>query len=149
MDFLKFCCRLCDLDFVHSDFKVIQHLRLTIAFKLVLSQSFQIWLLLCNPSIPSLGFFCCMTVKHHTSCGWREEEFWGKRSRSNVALCPQHFMSTIQTTVIIWSLSNITHKLCMTKRGILLVLGRRVKGQGQLWHFACETLWAQNRLVLV
>ena len=37
VDLLKFCCCFCDLDFVHSNFKVIQYLTLTIAFKLVLS----------------------------------------------------------------------------------------------------------------
>ena len=58
MDLLKFCFCLCDLDFVHSDGKVIQYLRLTIAFKLVLSQSSQIWLPLCNPAIPSLAVSC-------------------------------------------------------------------------------------------
>ena len=41
VDLLKFCCRLCDLDFVHSNFKVIQYLMLIIAFKLVLSHSSQ------------------------------------------------------------------------------------------------------------
>ena len=40
VDLLKFCCPFCDLDFVHSNFKFIQYLRLTIAFKLVLSQFF-------------------------------------------------------------------------------------------------------------
>ena len=55
MDLLKFCLSFCDLDFVHSNFKVIQYLWLTIAFKLVLSQSSQILLPLCNPAIPSLA----------------------------------------------------------------------------------------------
>ena len=58
MDLLKFCCSFCDLDFVYSDFKVKQYLRLTIAFKLVLSQSSQILLPLCNPAIPSLAVSC-------------------------------------------------------------------------------------------
>ena len=58
MDLLKFCRSFCDLDFVHSDFKVIQYLKLTIAFKLVLSQSSQILLPLCNPAIPSLAVSC-------------------------------------------------------------------------------------------
>ena len=61
MDLLKFCCRFCDLDFVHSDFKVIQYLRLTIAFKLVLSQSSKILLPLCNPARPSLTVSCCFS----------------------------------------------------------------------------------------
>ena len=58
MDLIKFCYSFCDLDFVHSNFKVIQYLRLTIAFKLVLSQSSQILLPLCNPAIPSLAVSC-------------------------------------------------------------------------------------------
>ena len=58
MDLLKLCCRFCDLDFVHSNFKVIQYLRLTITFKLVLSQSSQILLPLCNPATPSLAVSC-------------------------------------------------------------------------------------------
>ena len=58
MDFLKFCCSFCDLDFFHSNFKVTQYLMLTIAFKLVLSQSSQILLPLCNPAIPSLAVSC-------------------------------------------------------------------------------------------
>ena len=60
IDELKFCCRFCDLDFVHSNFKVIQYLRLTIWFKLVLSQFSQILLPLCNPATPSFsGFLFC------------------------------------------------------------------------------------------
>ena len=58
MDPLKFCCRFSDLDFVYSNCKVIQYLRFTIAFKLVLSQSSQILLPLCNPAIPSLAVSC-------------------------------------------------------------------------------------------
>ena len=58
MDLLKFCWHFCDLDFVHSNFKVIQYLRLTIAFKLVLSQSSQILLPLCSPAILSLAVSC-------------------------------------------------------------------------------------------
>ena len=50
VDLLKFCCSFCDLDIVHSNFKVIQYLRLAIAFKLVLSPSSQILLPLCNPT---------------------------------------------------------------------------------------------------
>ena len=40
VDLFKFCCSFCDLDIVHSNFKDIQYLMLTIAFKLVLSQIF-------------------------------------------------------------------------------------------------------------
>ena len=58
VDLLKFCCCFCDLDFVHSNFKVIQYLRLTIAFKLVLSQSSLTLLPLCNPAILSLAVSC-------------------------------------------------------------------------------------------
>ena len=58
VDLLKFCCSFCDLDIVHSNVKVIQYLKLTIAFKLVLSQSSQILLPLCNPAIPSLAVSC-------------------------------------------------------------------------------------------
>ena len=50
-----------DLNFKHSNFKVIQYLRLTIAFKLVLSHSSQILLPLCNPAIPSLAVSCFNT----------------------------------------------------------------------------------------
>ena len=52
MDLLKFCCPFCDLDFVHSNFKVIQFLRF------ILSQSSQILLPLCNPAISSLAVSC-------------------------------------------------------------------------------------------
>ena len=38
--------------------KVIQYLKLTIAFKFVLSQSSQILLPLCNPATPSLAVSC-------------------------------------------------------------------------------------------
>ena len=62
MDFLKFCCSFCDLDFVHSNFKVMQYPRLTIAFMLVLSQSSQILLPLCNPAIPSLAVSCFISI---------------------------------------------------------------------------------------
>ena len=58
VDVLKFCFRFCDLDFVHSNFMVIQCLRLTIGFKLVLSQFSQILLPLCNPATPSLAVSC-------------------------------------------------------------------------------------------
>ena len=66
VDLLKFCCSFCDFVFVHSNFKVIQYLMLTIAFKLVLSQSSQILLLLCNPAILSLAVSCLPLHQ-----GWR------------------------------------------------------------------------------
>ena len=31
--------------------------------------------------------------------------------------------------------------------GDLLTFGHRIKGQGQVWHAACETLWAWYRLM--
>ena len=60
---LYYCWCFCDLDFVHSNFKVIQYFRLTIAFKLVLNQSSQILLPLCNPAIPSLAVSCFLFQK--------------------------------------------------------------------------------------
>ena len=69
MDLPNFCWCFCDLDFVHSNFKVIQNFRLTIAFKLdVLNQSSQILLPLCNSAIPSLAVSCLKsgsTPSHH------------------------------------------------------------------------------------
>ena len=34
----------------------------------------------------------------------------------------------------------------MMRGGTLLILGHRVKGQGQLWHSEYKALWAQYRL---
>ena len=62
VDVLKFCCRFCDLDVVHSNFKIILYLKLTIAFKLVFSQFSQILLPLCNPATPSLAVSCLNTL---------------------------------------------------------------------------------------
>ena len=59
MDLLKFCCRFCDFDFVHSNFKVIQYLRLIIAFKLVLFHSSQILLLL-KGKLDTIGANVCL-----------------------------------------------------------------------------------------
>ena len=39
----------------------------------------------------------------------------------------------IQTTILAQSISNFTSKLFMIRRGTLLILGHRVKSQGQLW----------------
>ena len=59
MDILKFCCSFCDLDFVHSNFKVIQYLMFTIAFKLdVLSQSSKFCCRFAILAIPSLAVSC-------------------------------------------------------------------------------------------
>ena len=44
------------------------------------------------------------------------------------------------------SLSNFTCELWMIRRGTLLIWGHGVKGQGQLWHSSCKTLWTQYRL---
>ena len=52
------------------------------------------------------------------------------------------FVGMIQTTVLVRSLSNFTCKLCMMRRGILLILGHGVKGQGQLWYSVYKTLWS-------
>ena len=41
---------------------------------------------------------------------------------------------------------NFTCKLFMMRGGTLLILGQRVKGQGQLGHFVYKTLWARYRL---
>ena len=51
-------------------------------------------------------------------------------------------MGKIQTTVFVRSHSNFTCKLWM----MTIDLRSGVKGQGQLWHSACETLWAWLRL---
>ena len=40
----------------------------------------------------------------------------------------------IQTAVSVRSLSNFTCKLCMMRRGTLLILGHGVRGQGHLWY---------------
>ena len=58
MDLLKFCCCVCDLDFVFSNFKIIPYLSIIIAFKLVLRESFQILLPRYNPVILSLAVSC-------------------------------------------------------------------------------------------
>ena len=55
-------------------------------------------------------------------------------------------MGRIQTTVFARSLSNFTCKLWMMRGGTLLILGHRVKGQGQLRHSVYKTLWAGYRL---
>ena len=57
-------------------------------------------------------------------CDWVSE--W---VRASVALC---HVGTIQTTVFARSLSNFTRTLLMMTGGTLLILGRGVKGQGQL-----------------
>ena len=55
-------------------------------------------------------------------------------------------MDTIQTTVFAQSLSNCTCTFTMMRGGTLLILGNKVKGQGQLWHYAYKTLWTLYRL---
>ena len=62
------------------------------------------------------------------------------QQRSTLALCIENFVGTIQTTVLVQSLSNITCKLWMMRGRTLLIFGHGFKGQGQLWHSAFETL---------
>ena len=50
------------------------------------------------------------------------------------------------TTVFAKSLSNFTCNLWMVRGGTLLILGLRVKTQGQLWHSVYKTLWTRYRL---
>ena len=52
-----------------------------------------------------------------------------------------YLLDTIATTIFAKSLSNFTCKLGMMRKGTLLILGHRVKGQGQLWHSVYKTLW--------
>ena len=54
-------------------------------------------------------------------------------------------MGTIQTTVLLRSLSNFKCRLWMMRRGTLWILGHGVKGQGHLWYFVYKTLWARYR----
>ena len=56
----------------------------------------------------------------------------GQRSRSNLALCLSNLVGTIQATVFAQSLSNFSGKLFMMRGATLLILGHRVKGQGQI-----------------
>ena len=57
-----------------------------------------------------------------------------------------YLVDTIPTTVFDQSLSNFTHKLWMTRRGTLSILGHGIKGQSQLWHSVYNTLWTRYRL---
>ena len=72
---------------VHSNFKVIQYLKLTIGFKLVLNQFSQILLPLCNSATPSLAVSCIIEVwiwscfkrnflwiKKNLHCSWNRPE---------------------------------------------------------------------------
>ena len=52
----------------------------------------------------------------------------------------------MQITDFAQLLPNFTCKLCMMRRGTLLILGHRVKGQGQLLHSVYKTLWAGCKL---
>ena len=54
-----------------------------------------------------------------------------------------YLVDTIATTIFAQSLSNFTCKLWMIRGGTLLILGHRVKGQGQLWRSVYKTLWAR------
>ena len=70
----------------------------------------------------------------------------GQRSRSTLALCVKTLVGTIQTTVLLRSLSNFTCRLWKMRRGTLLILGYGVKGQGHLWYFVYKNLLARYRL---
>ena len=70
-------------------------------------------------------------------------------SRSTLALCVWNLVGTIQTTAFAQSLSNFTCTLLMMRGGTLLIFGRWVKGQGQLWHSLYKTFWARYRLQLL
>ena len=59
---------------------------------------------------------------------------------------PLFLVDTIATTVFAQSLSNFTCTFTMMRGGTLLILGHRVKGQGQLWHSMYKTLWTRYRL---
>ena len=61
----------------------------------------------------------------------------GQRSRSTLALCTSNLVDTIATTVFVQLLSNFTCTFTMMRGGTLLILGRGVKCQGQLWP-PCE-----------
>ena len=58
-----------------------------------------------------------------------------------------HMYMDDETTVLAKSLPKFTCNLWKLRRGTLSILGHREEGQGQLWHSACGTLWAQYRLV--
>ena len=59
---------------------------------------------------------------------------------------PLYLVGAIQTTVFAQSLSNFTCELLMMRGGTLLILGHRVKGQGQLRHSVYKTLCTRYRL---
>ena len=101
MDLLKLCCRFCDLDFVHSNFKVIQYLRLTIAFKLVLSQSSQILLPLCNPAIPSLAVSCLPEYLSVTLCFCWDHMHLQKTGQVNLK-CLKFSLMLLLTLLTTW-----------------------------------------------
>ena len=96
--------------------------------------------------------FCPITFKLHMHICHDERKSpidfgsRGQRSRSTLALCVKNLVDTIQTTVFAKSLSNFTCKLWMMRRGTLLILGHRDKGQGQLWQSAYKPLWTWQRL---
>ena len=72
-----------------------------------------------------------------------------QRSRSTLALCVYNLVGNIQIAA---SLSLITFKLHMqvvgNERRTLLILGRVVKGQGQLWFTVYKNLWAHYSSLL-
>ena len=70
-------------------------------------------------------------------------QLWNSMYKTLWALYVKDLVGTIATIVIAQSLSIFTCKLWMTRGGTLLILGHRVKGQGQLWNSMCKTLWAR------
>ena len=57
----------------------------------------------------------------------------GSRVKGHLlVLCVKILVFTIQTTVLVQSLSNFTCKSWMMRRGTLLILGHGIKGQGHL-----------------
>ena len=65
-------------------------------------------------------------------------ELRGQRSRSSFVRCIRILVDRIQATVFALSLSNFRCNLLVTRGETLLILGHRVKGQGQLWHSGCQ-----------
>ena len=78
-------------------------------------------------------------------CGWVSE--WVRACmRLSVAL---YLVDMIASKVFVKSISNFTWNLRMMRGGTLLILGHRVKGQGQLWHSVYKTLWTGYRQQLL
>ena len=56
---------------------------------------------------------------------------------------PLYLVDTLATTVFAQSISNFTCTFALMRGGSLLILGKGVKGQGQLWHSVHKTLWTR------